>query len=87
MEIIFEGPSFYGAEDENIFFGIIESLGEFESIVGKGIYLTLKLKEGVSEETAEKLLVLFRRWDIVFEPLQALRNGSNASFALWNEVF
>ena len=85
MKAVIGSPSFYGAEDENVFFNCIYSLPDFVKVTGKGRELYIDFKSEVSNEAVELLLVICRRWFISIDSLIELKNPNNEDFPLWEQ--
>ena len=85
MKAVIESPSFYGVEDENVFFNCIYSLPDFIKVTGKGCELFIEFKSDVSNEAVEQLLVICRRWFISIDSLIEFKKPSNADFPLWEK--
>lgn len=83
MKAVIESPSFYGAEDENVFFNCIYSLPDFAKVTGKGSELHIDFKSEINDEAVEQLLVICRRWFVGIDTLIELRNQNNAESPLW----
>ena len=78
-EVSFEGPSFFGQADEDLFFSAIYGLPAYQDVAGSGRELNLTLREPVDSESADRLLSLFLRWEIDTRALLAV------SHAAWDE--
>jgi hypothetical protein len=83
MKAVIESPSFYGAEDENVFFNCIYSLPNFVKVTGRGAELHIEFKTDITDEVVEQLLVICRRWFIGIESLIEFKNSINEDFPLW----
>jgi hypothetical protein len=64
VDIVFPSPVFFCPEDEDRFFEWIHSLPAYESILGKGTELTLRLRDPVDAGSSRQLRTVFRRWEL-----------------------
>jgi hypothetical protein len=78
MEIVFQGPTFLCPEDEERFFEWLYSLASFESIVGQGTLLTLRLRGPVDAGSARQLKVIFHRWELEADALAVLSSAASS---------
>ncbi|WP_124916884.1 hypothetical protein [Alteromonas flava] len=62
--IIIAGPTFFSAEDEEVFFKCLYSLPEFDSVSGKGLELNIKFKKAIPLDAMQQLSAICRRWEI-----------------------
>jgi hypothetical protein len=67
-KIIIEGPTFYGQEDENLFFQCIYNLPNYFEVKGAGTRLTISFKSEITETAQEQIEVLCRRWQTAICP-------------------
>nr|WP_086938584.1 hypothetical protein [Thaumasiovibrio occultus] len=85
MIVTIQGPSFYGPEDEEVFFGCLYSLPEFEKVVGVGLNLDIHFKAPVSGDVIKLLLVICRRWGIDVSPLRKHIDDLDVDSLLWDD--
>jgi hypothetical protein len=83
MNLTFEGPTFFGQADEDLFFSVLYRLPAYQNVTGSGLDLHLTLKDPIDTESADQLLSLFLRWGIDTGALLHLRPANSATPRLW----
>ena len=63
-------PVFKCEEDENVFFSRLYELPNYDSVIGKGLNLYLRLTENPNETVIEELQVICNMWGTTFRVLE-----------------
>ena len=63
-------PVFKCEEDENVFFSRLYELPNYDSVLGKGLNLYLRLTENPKEAVIEELQVICNMWGTTFRVLE-----------------
>ncbi|BCL69926.1 MULTISPECIES: hypothetical protein [Vibrio] len=85
MIVTIEGPSFYGQDDEEVFFACLYSLPEFEKVVGVGLNLEIHFKSSVSGDVIRRLLVICRRWGVDVSSLKNQTSCLEVESLFWDK--
>lgn len=76
--LVVRGPTYFSQQDEDVFFGWLQSIGCVDRVVGRLRSLHILLKRPPSEAQLRELLALFQRYRLNMRPLAVLKTNRNA---------